>query len=58
MDMQRREVLKGMALSGLASSLLTQTVAAEVVKQPQSTPQDFAEARRVMLHTLMHGLEC
>ncbi len=22
------------------------------------TPQDFAEARRVMLHTLMHGLEC
>lgn len=22
------------------------------------TPQDFAEARRVMLHVLMHGLEC
>jgi len=84
--MQRREVLKGMALSGLASSLLTQAVGAQVLQQPDSaaaqalaelqqaldeleaafaspawklrTPQDFAEARRVMLHALMHGLEC
>jgi hypothetical protein len=84
--MQRRELLKGMALSGLAGGLLAQTVAAEAVKQPDSaaaqalaelqqtldqletdftspawklrTPQDYAEARRVMLHALMHGLEC
>ncbi len=89
--MQRRDVLKGVALSGLISGLLAQTVAsvaqdAVALDKPDSaaaqalaelqqaldqlevafaspewklrTPQDFAEARRVMLHTLMHGLEC
>lgn len=89
--MQRRDVLKGAALSGLVSGLLAQTVtsaaldavglktgdsaAAQALAELQQaldqleiafaspewklrTPQDFAEARRVMLHALMHGLEC
>ena len=89
--MQRRDLLKGVALSGLVGGLLAQTVAtvaqdavaqnkadsaaAQALAELQQaldeleiafaspawklrTPQDFAEARRVMLHTLMHGLEC
>lgn len=89
--MQRRDLLKGVALSGLVGGLLAPTVAAvaqDAVAQKKGvgaaaqaltelqntldeleiafsspawklrTPQDFAEARRVMLHTLMHGLEC
>ena len=84
--MQRRDVLKGVALSSLVSGLLAHTVAAVAQDTPDSsaaakalaelqqaldqlevafaspawklrTPQDFAEARRVLLHTLMHGLE-
>jgi hypothetical protein len=88
--MQRRDLLKGVALSGLAGGLLAQTVAAvaqDTVAQNKGdsaaakalaelqqtldqlelafaspawklrTPQDFAEARRVLLHTLLHGLE-
>ncbi|HEY6131994.1 MAG TPA: hypothetical protein VIV27_08240, partial [Halioglobus sp.] len=84
--MQRRELLKGVALSGLVGGLLAPTVAAVAVAQdkPDSaaaqalaelqdaldkleiafsspawqlrTPLDFAEARRVMLHSLLHGL--
>jgi hypothetical protein len=84
--MQRRELLKGAALSGLIGGLLAPTVAAVALDKPDSeaaqalaelqqaldqlevdfaspawklrTPQDFAEARRVMLHALMHGLQC
>lgn len=89
--MQRRDLLKGVALSGLVSGLLAQTVAtvaqdavaqnkgasaaAQALAELQQaldqleisfaspgwklrTPQDFAEARRVLLHTLLHGLEC
>jgi hypothetical protein len=84
--MQRRDLLKGAALSGLVSGLLSPTVAAVAQDTPNSaaakalaelqqvldqleaafaspawklrTPQDFAEARRVLLHTLLHGLEC
>lgn len=83
--MQRRELLKGVALSGLAGSLLAPHVAAAAEETPDSeamqalgelqqtldelelafaspewrlrTPMDFAEARRVMLHVLMHGLQ-
>lgn len=84
--MQRRELLKGVALSGLVGGLLAQTVtavakdtsdsaAAKALAELQQvldelevafaspewklrTPQDFAEARRVLLHTLLHGMEC
>lgn len=84
--MQRRELLKGVALSGLLGGLLAPTVAAIAKDKADSeaaqaltelqqaldelevafaspdwklrTPQDFAEARRVMLHALMHGLQC
>jgi hypothetical protein len=83
--MQRRDLLKGAALSGLAGSLLSPTVLAVATDKENSaaaqalaelqqalddqekafatpawnlrTPQDFAEARRVMLHVLMHGLQ-
>jgi hypothetical protein len=83
--MQRRELLKGAALSSLAASLLAPTVAAVAQDSGDSaaaqaltelqqaldqleaafatpawklrTPQDYAEARRMMLHTLMHGLQ-
>ena len=84
--MQRRDLLKGVALSGLLGGLLAPTVAAVAQDKADSeaaqaltelqqaldeleiafaspdwklrTPQDFAEARRVMLHALMHGLQC
>lgn len=84
--MQRRELLKGVALSGLVGGLLAPTVAAVTQDKAESeaaqaltelqqaldkleldfaspqwklrTAQDFAEARRVMLHVLMHGLQC
>jgi hypothetical protein len=84
--MQRRDLLKGAALSGLAGSLLSPTIAAAAKGSDDSqaakalaelqqaldelevkfdspewklrTPQDYAEARRVLLHALMHGLEC
>ncbi|MEZ5571817.1 MAG: hypothetical protein R3E64_07305 [Halioglobus sp.] len=84
--MQRRDLLKGAALSGLVASMLTPTVAAVAQDKADSqaaqalaelqqaldqleagfatpawklrTPQDYAEARRVLLHTLMHGLQC
>ena len=83
--MQRRELLKGVALSGLIGSILAPTVAAVAQGKPDSaaakalaelqqaldnleiaftspewklrTPQDFAEAHRVMLHVLMHALQ-
>lgn len=83
--MQRRDVLKGAALSGVAGMLLAPRVAAVAGEQPDSeaaralgelqqalddleaafaspewrlrTPMDFAEARRVMLHVLMHALQ-
>lgn len=83
--MDRRDVLKGAALGGLAGSLLSSQVLAATGSSPDSeaaaalaelqqtldelerdfasagwklrTPQDFAEARRVLLHTLMHGLQ-
>lgn len=82
--MQRRELLKGVALSGLAGSLLSPTLAAAgdnantktsaaLARLQQTldsmeadfsspewklrTPEDFAEARRVLLHALLHGLE-
>ncbi len=83
--MQRRELLKGIALSSLAGALLAPTVtvvaedkagsqAAQALAELQQaldelesafatpewklrTPQDYAEARRVMLHALMHGLQ-
>ena len=81
--MQRRELLKGVALSGLAGGLLASSVATVAQGKADSeaggalaelqqaldeleldfsspawklrTTQDFAEARRVMLHVLMHG---
>jgi hypothetical protein len=84
--MQRRDLLKGIALSSLAGGLLAPTVAAVAQGKTDSaaaqalaelqqslneleiafsspewklrTPQDYAEARRVMLHVLMHGLQC
>lgn len=84
--MHRRDLLKGVALSGLAGSLLAPTVsaiaqgkassaAAQALTELQQaldeletafaspewrlrTPQDFAEARRVLLHALLHGIEC
>lgn len=84
--MQRRELLKGAALSSLAGVLLAPTIAAVAQEKSDSeaaqalaelqqaldeleiafaspawklrTPQDYAEARRVMLHALMHGLQC
>lgn len=84
--MHRRDLLKGAALSGLASTLLTPTVFAASKGKSVSdasaalgelqqtldemeasfsdpswrlrTPEDFAEARRVMLHALMHGIDC
>jgi hypothetical protein len=83
--MDRREVLKGAALSGLMGSLLspvasqaaqsgtdseTSNALAELqrtideLEADFSTPtwnlrtaEDFAEARRSLLHTLLHGLE-
>jgi len=84
--MQRRELLKSVALSGLAGSLLAPSIAAVAQDKADSeaaqalaelqqaldqleasfatpewnlrTAQDYAEARRVMLHALMHGLQC
>ena len=86
--MHRRDLLKGVALSGLAGSLLAPTIQAVAQGQDQATgeaaralaelqqaldklerafaspqwqlrtPQDFAEARRVLLHALLHGIEC
>ena len=83
--MDRRDLLKGAALGGLASGLLSPQVLAAVETRPAGqasaamanlqrtldeleaafatdtwklrTPQDFAEARRALLHILMHGLE-
>ena len=84
--MQRRELIKGAALSGLVGGLLSSTISAADLKNPDSqaaqalaelqqtmddleaefsspqwklrTPQDFAEARRVLLHATMHALQC
>ncbi|MEZ5502031.1 MAG: DUF1214 domain-containing protein [Halioglobus sp.] len=84
--MQRRDLLKGVALSGLAGGLLAPAVAAVAQNKPDSEaaqalaelqqtldeleasfatpawnfrlPIEFAEARRVMLHAMMHGLQC
>jgi len=83
--MDRRNVLKGAALGGLASGLLSPQLLAAAETRPAGqasaamaelqqtldqleaafatdtwklrTPQDFAEARRALLHILMHGLE-
>ena len=85
--MHRRDLLKGVALSGLAGSLLAPTVSAVAQGQGKAssqaaqalaelqqaldkleaafaspewrlrTPQDFAEARRVLLHALLHGIQ-
>ncbi len=85
--MHRRDLLKGVALSGLAGSLLAPTVSAVAQVQGKAnseaaqalaelqqaldkleaafaspawrlrTPQDFAEARRVLLHALLHGIQ-
>lgn len=83
--MQRRELLKGVALSSLAAAMLAPAMAAVGEDKADSeaaqalaelqqalddlekafaspewklrTDQDFAEARRMLLHTLMHGLE-
>ncbi len=83
--MDRRELIKGAALSSLAGGLLSPTVMAAGSDKPNSeaatalaelqgaldklesdfgsqswnlhTAQDFAEARRALLHNLMHGLE-
>lgn len=83
--MQRRDLLKGATLSGLAATLLAPRLAAVTDGEADSeaaralgelqqalddlevafaspgwrlrTPTDFAEARRVMLHVLMHGLQ-
>ncbi|MEM9253871.1 MAG: DUF1214 domain-containing protein [Pseudomonadota bacterium] len=88
--MQRRDLLKGSALSALATGLIAPAIAAaeeghtssevesraaEALAELQKTlddleaafttpawnlqtPQDFAEARRLTLHTLLHGLQC
>lgn len=84
--MQRRELLKGAALSTLAGGLLSPSISAADLNRADSeaaqalaelqqtldemeaafaspqwklrTPQDFAEARRVLLHVTMHGLQC
>ena len=83
--MQRRDLIKGAALSTITTSLLAPTVTAAAAGRSDSeasaalaelqatldelesafvtpewklrTPQDFAEARRVLLHVLMHALE-
>jgi hypothetical protein len=83
--MHRRDLLKGVALSGLAGTLVAPHLAAVASDKADSeaaqalgelqealddlevaftspewrlrTPMDFAEARRVMLHVLMHGLQ-
>lgn len=83
--MHRRELLKGVALSSLAGTLLAPAIAVAAPDKADSeaaqalaelqqaldeleiafaspewklrTPQDYAEARRVMLHALMHGLQ-
>ena len=82
--MQRRELLKGAALSAVAGSLLAPALQAADAKPTSeaaralaelqallddlesqfatpawglSTPQDFAEARRGLLHSLLHGLQ-
>jgi hypothetical protein len=83
--MQRRELLKGVALSSLAGAMLAPAIAVVAQDKADSeaaqalaelqialdeleiafatpawnlrTDQDFAEARRVMLHTLMHALQ-
>jgi hypothetical protein len=83
--MDRRDVLKGAALSGIVSGLLAPTLASAAEAAPDSeasqalgelqstldelevsfstpvwglrTKQDFAEARRSLLHTLLHALE-
>lgn len=86
-ELDRRDVLKGAALSGLVASLLPSTVvqaattggthseASQALLELQQTldnleaafatpqwqlrtPQDFAEARRSLLHTLLHALQC
>lgn len=82
--MNRREVIKGAALGGIAAGLLG-PVAQAAAEKPDSeaaaalaelqaqldkleadfatpawnlrTPQDFAEARRLLLHTLLHALQ-
>ena len=84
--MDRRDVLKSAALSGVVGSLLSPPLQALAVDSPDSeaaaalkelqkaineleaafsspewalrTQQDFAEARRVLLHVLTHGLQC
>ena len=84
--MQRRDLLKGAALSSLMGGLIAPAVSAVAEGKADSkavraltelqqvldtleedfaspgwklrTPMDFAEARRVMLHVLMHGLQC
>ena len=84
--MQRRDLLKGAALSSLVGGLVAPAVSAVAEGKADSeaaralaelqqvldtleadfaspgwklrTPTDFAEARRVMLHVLMHGLQC
>ena len=84
--MDRRDVLKSAALTGLVGSLLGSGSQASAADNPDSeaaaalkelqkaineleaafsspewklrTQQDFAEARRVLLHVLMHGLQC
>lgn len=83
--MQRRELLKGVALGSMAGSLLAPTIASaksqsndglasaaldrlqttlneleEAFTEPAwnlRTPQEYAEARRALLHALMHGME-
>jgi hypothetical protein len=83
--MQRRELLKGVALSSLVGAMVAPTLAAVSSGKADSeaaqalaelqqaldtletsfaspewklrTAQDFAEARRMLLHTLLHGLE-
>jgi len=82
--MERRELLKGAALGGLAGTLLSRvalaadaapdSAAAAALAELQRTvdeleagfatpawnlhtPTDYAEARRMLLHSLMHGLE-
>lgn len=82
--MNRREIIKGAALGGLAAGLLSPTAQATAARPDSQaaaalaelqaqldeleaafatdawklrTPQDYAEARRLLLHTLMHGLQ-
>jgi hypothetical protein len=83
--MDRRDVLKGAALSGLVGGLFAPTLSSAATTEPDSeaskamaelqgaldelesafstpewglrTKEDFAEVRRSLLHTLLHGLE-